>query len=104
MKIVRVPRNSRRPVMAMPWAVTKASVSSAAAVAGLGITRLPSMSCAAELASGTLTPILGNYEEEPIGVYAIYPSRVHLAPKVRAFVDFVADRCSRHQAGEGTVN
>ena len=76
----------------------------AAAVAGLGITRLPSMGCETELASGTLMPILGSYEEEPIGVYAIYPSRVHLAPKVRAFVDFVADCCSRNEAGEGMAN
>lgn len=96
---------SRIPVSVAPRLVcNSAETELAAAVAGLGITRLPSMSCAAELASGTLIPILGANEEEPIGVYAIYPSRVHLAPKVRAFVDFVAERCSRYEAGEGMAN
>ncbi|WP_419911012.1 LysR family transcriptional regulator [Hoeflea sp.] len=66
----------------------------AVALAGAGITRLPSMACEKELASGALVPILTRYEEEPIGVYALYPSRVHLAAKVRAFVDFLAARCA----------
>ncbi len=65
----------------------------AAAVAGAGITRLPSMACEAELKSGELVPILTDFEEPPIGVYALYPSRAHLAPKVRAFVDFLVEKC-----------
>ena len=60
------------------------------AVAGLGITRLPEFSCVTEIAAGSLTPILEAYEEEPIGLYAIYPSRQQLASKVRVFVDFLA--------------
>ena len=46
--------------------------------------------CATEIAAGSLTPILEAYEEEPIGLYAIYPSRQQLASKVRVFVDFLA--------------
>ncbi|WP_136658948.1 LysR family transcriptional regulator [Nitratireductor sp. XY-223] len=65
----------------------------AAALAGVGITRLPSMACETEIASGALVPILTRYEEDPIGVFALYPSREHLAAKVRAFVDFLAARC-----------
>lgn len=92
----------RIPVSVSPRLVcNSAETELAAAVAGLGITRLPSMSCEAEIADGTLTPILVPYEEEPIGIYAIYPSRVHLAPKVRAFVDFVADKCRLREANQG---
>jgi DNA-binding transcriptional LysR family regulator len=65
----------------------------AAALAGAGITRLPSMACEKELASGQLVPILESFAEEPIGVYALYPSRAHLAAKVRAFVDFLVSKC-----------
>ncbi|MEX3008540.1 LysR family transcriptional regulator [Hoeflea sp. TYP-13] len=67
----------------------------AVALAGVGITRLPSMACERELASGALVPLLTRFEEEPIGVYAIYPSRTHLAAKVRAFVDYLSDKCSK---------
>ena len=70
----------------------------AAALAGVGITRLPSMACERELDSGALVPLLGRFEEEPIGVYAVYPSRIHLAAKVRAFVDFLAEKCSTSPA------
>lgn len=61
------------------------------AVAGLGITRLPSFSCQAELSTGVLVPILEKYEFKDLGVYAIYPHRRHLSTKVRVFVDFLVE-------------
>jgi DNA-binding transcriptional LysR family regulator len=61
-------------------------------MSGVGITRLPSMVCEEELASGALIPILTPFEKPPIGVFAIYPSRSHIAAKVRAFVDFLAEK------------
>lgn len=83
------------PVKVSPRLVcNSAETEMAVALAGVGITRLPSMACERELASGALVPILQSFEEEPIGVYAVYPSRVHLAAKVRAFVDFLAEKCS----------
>ncbi|MCP4382142.1 MAG: LysR family transcriptional regulator [Hyphomicrobiales bacterium] len=66
-----------------------AETEAALAIAGVGITRLPSFACSAELVSGALVPILEAFEEPPIGVYAVYPSRAHLAAKVRVFVDFL---------------
>lgn len=65
----------------------------AAVVGGVGIARLPGMACERELDAGLLVPILTAYEELPIGVYALYPSRAHLAAKVRAFVDFLVAKC-----------
>ena len=64
----------------------------AAAKAGLGITRSPAFAAAEDLRSGTLTPLLCNIESEMIHVHAVYPHARHLAPKVRAFVDFLAQR------------
>ena len=30
-----------------------------------------------------------------LGIHAVYPQRAHVPPKVRAFVDFLADRFRR---------
>ena len=72
-----------------------AETEAALAVAGIGITRLPSLACRDELASGALVPILTAFEKPPLGVYVVYPSRSHLAAKVRAFVDFLSDKFAK---------
>ncbi|MCP5081074.1 MAG: LysR family transcriptional regulator [Alphaproteobacteria bacterium] len=64
----------------------------ALAVKGLGVTRVPEFACARELAAGTLEPVLEEYGGALIGVYAVYPHRRHLSPKVRAFVDFLVEK------------
>jgi DNA-binding transcriptional LysR family regulator len=62
------------------------------AVRGLGITRLPQFACFGELEQGTLVPILEEFEGPPMGIFAIYPHRGQLSPKVRLFVDFLVER------------
>ena len=59
------------------------------AVNGVGITRLPGFICHREVESGQLVPILVDFENPPIGLYAVYPHRAHLSAKVRVFVDFL---------------
>ncbi len=66
-----------------------AELEAALAVAGLGVTRLPEFACARELAQGLLEPALEKYTGTEIGIFAVYPHRRHLSPKVRAFVDFL---------------
>jgi DNA-binding transcriptional LysR family regulator len=63
-----------------------------AALAGLGIVRLPVFSLGAELARGKLVPVLPGFKVPDHQLYAVYPSNRHLAPKLRAFVDFLAER------------
>jgi len=63
-----------------------------AAVAGFGVVRTPAFAAADDLRSGRLVPVLCNYEPELIHVHAVYPHARHLAAKVRAFVDFLAQR------------
>ncbi|MDZ4375469.1 MAG: LysR family transcriptional regulator [Phenylobacterium sp.] len=63
-----------------------------AAAAGFGIVRTPAFAAAEDLRSGRLVPVLCNYEPELIHVHAVYPHARHLAAKVRAFVDFLAQR------------
>ncbi|WP_406706558.1 LysR substrate-binding domain-containing protein [Sodalis sp.] len=63
-----------------------------AAMSGLGITRIPSFICGEHFRSGRLTPLLPQREMTPLGPYAIYPPARHLATKVRALVDYLANR------------
>jgi DNA-binding transcriptional LysR family regulator len=63
----------------------------AAAEAGLGIARVPSFVAGARLRAGLVNPVLGQYEDEPLGLYAVFPPARHLALKVRVLVDFLAD-------------
>ena len=71
---------------------TGADACVAAARAGFGITRTPAFAAADDLRAGLLTPVLCNFEPEMIYVHAVYPHARHLAAKVRAFVDFLAER------------
>jgi DNA-binding transcriptional LysR family regulator len=64
----------------------------AAAERGLGIAFTPAFAAAEDLRAGRLVPLLCAYEPQLIHVHAVYPHARHLAAKVRAFVDFLADR------------
>jgi len=35
------------------------------------------------------------YRSIELGIYAVYPTRKHVLPKVRALIDFLAERFSR---------
>lgn len=61
-------------------------------VRGLGIGLLVDHMAEREYAQGRLAPVLPAYGLPPGGLFAIYPSRHHLSPKVRVFVDFLAAR------------
>ena len=58
-----------------------------AAVAGLGVTTLPSYVLNDDLRSGRLVPVLTEFAEEAVPIRIIYPSKRHLSPKVRLFID-----------------
>ncbi len=64
----------------------------AAAVAGFGIAYTPAFAADEELRAGRLVPLMCGYETDTIHVHAVYPHARHLAAKVRAFVDFLAER------------
>lgn len=63
-----------------------------AAVAGHGIIMEPSFIVYQAIESGLLSPILRDYVWPRINAYAIYPPTRHLSHRVRAFVDFLAER------------
>lgn len=62
----------------------------AAALADQGIILQPRFLVGDDLAAGRLVALLPEYSAAELGIYALYPSRKHVAPKVRALIDFLS--------------
>lgn len=56
-----------------------------------GIVLEPSFMVADDLAAGTLVHVLPEYRSLEMGIYAVYPSRKFVAPKVRVLIDYLAE-------------
>ncbi len=66
-----------------------------AALDGIGILRFPELFVQEELRDGRLVAVLGEYEMHKVTLSAVFPTRAHLAPKVRVFVDFLVEHFER---------
>jgi DNA-binding transcriptional LysR family regulator len=64
----------------------------AAAEAGVGVAVLPHLEVSAAIASGRLVRVLPEWTAGHRALWAMYPHRRLVAPKVTAFVDFLAER------------
>lgn len=64
----------------------------AAALQHQGIILQPTFIIGADLAAGRLVELMPAYQVGEQGVFAVYPSRKHLPPKVRLLIDFLAER------------
>jgi len=60
--------------------------------AGLGFIQLPRYHVERQLADGSLCEVLGKHRPVPMPVSVLYPHHRQLSPRVRVFVDWVADR------------
>ena len=70
-----------------------------AAVAGLGILYVPEFLVAAELASGTLRPVLEEWRTPDGAVHAVYPPGRPVGAKLRVFVDFLVETLGAEPRG-----
>jgi DNA-binding transcriptional LysR family regulator len=59
---------------------------------GLGIAMVSSAMCGPELKAKQLMPLLRDYRLDPVDVHAVFPGGPRPSTKVRAFVDFLAER------------
>lgn len=65
----------------------------AAVLQGIGVVQVPTFYIGNELGEGSLVPVLTEYRvPREASVYAVYPAREHLPPKVRSFIDLLAKR------------
>ena len=67
-----------------------------ALVAGFGLSLIPRLYVAEDIAQGRLRTVLDDWSPVETSVYAVYPSRRHVVAKVRAFLDFLVE-----ELGEG---
>lgn len=62
--------------------------------AGFGLSLIPVSYVRDEITSGQLVTALDDWQQVETGIYVFYPSRQHLAPKVRVFLDFITEKLS----------
>jgi DNA-binding transcriptional LysR family regulator len=77
----------------MPGAlvVNSSEAYEAACLAGLGLIQAPEIGLREQLASGALVEVLPELRPEPMPLSLLYAHRRNLSPRVRAFMDWVAD-------------
>lgn len=63
-----------------------------AALAGGGVALQPTYLANPHLLDGSLQALLPDWKLPDMAIYALYPSRKHLSPAVRAFLDFLVER------------
>lgn len=64
----------------------------AAALSGIGVCMLPIFIVDKDLLAGRLQAVLRDFEETGLSIQAVFPHARHLSAKVRAFIDFLAQR------------
>jgi DNA-binding transcriptional LysR family regulator len=63
-----------------------------AALDGLGVAYMPTFLVGPDISEGRLAAVLEDRVESNQKVYAVYPRNQNLAPKVRAFIDFLVEQ------------
>ena len=63
-----------------------------AAIAGEGLIMHPTFYLDEALRTGKLVKVLTDHTWPELSAYAVYPPTRHLSTRVRAFIDFVAER------------
>ncbi|ARO14026.1 transcriptional regulator [Ketogulonicigenium robustum] len=63
-----------------------------AAELGMGIARVPSFVAGPLVQRGALVPLLTDQEDDPIGLFTVFPAGRHQPLKLRSFVEFLAGR------------
>jgi DNA-binding transcriptional LysR family regulator len=62
------------------------------ALSGCGVTMRALWDIEEDLAEGRLIELLKPYSYHEINLYIVYPTRSHLPPRIRAFIDFLVER------------
>lgn len=62
-----------------------------AALAGFGLVHLPTYITGNDLRAGILVEVLKPYRAPPDPIRIVYPSKRHLSPRIRVFIDLLVD-------------
>ena len=74
------------------FSANEATALMCAALAGGGVAMQPTYLASPHLADGRLHAVLPDWALPDMAIYALYPSRKHLSPAVRALLDFLVAR------------
>ncbi len=70
-----------------------------AAIAGMGITYLPSFIVGGALKDGRLVPVLDAFRPEPLTLSAVYPQHRQSSRPVQAMIEFLRERLDQTEGG-----
>lgn len=71
---------------------TNAEACVTAAIAGLGVTRVPDFASARAVRTGELVEVLRDFGDEQAPIHAITPTGRHMPSRLRLLIDFLRDR------------
>jgi DNA-binding transcriptional LysR family regulator len=75
-----------------------------AAIRGLGITRAPTFIAEQAVRDGKLEILLPKFPTPEFGIYAVFPSNRYVPHRVRALVEYLADRIGTHPPWDAILN
>src|SRR5690606_9100454 len=88
---ITAPSGEKRQVRTAGWLTVNDGQSLLnAAISGLGIAYLPSFLYSDAMKQGLVIDAIPDLPVEQLGIYAVYPPGRFTQPKVRAFIDFLA--------------
>ena len=64
-------------------------------LSGYGIAWRSTWEVQAEVAAGTLSPLLEEFAAPPNGIYAVFPQKKHLQLRVRLWIDYLKQQYAR---------
>jgi len=70
------------------------------ALAGAGVALLAQSATRTDVKQGRLVRLLPDWEPDAVELHAVYPSRLNSSPNVRAFLQFLRERCGDGPAHE----
>lgn len=83
-------------VTTKPWMhANNGDTCRAAALAHQGVVLQPTFMVGEDLAAGRLVELMPEFRSIELGIYAVYPTRKYVAPKVRALIDFLVQKFSK---------
>jgi DNA-binding transcriptional LysR family regulator len=87
-----VDRKVRRMTLPAMLTVTGPETNVASACLGLGLIQVPRYRVAAELAGGALVEVLTRFPPPPLPVHVLYSHTRQLSPRLRVFIDWMAEQ------------
>lgn len=83
-------------VKTTPWLHTNSGdTCRRVALAHQGIVLQPSFLVERDISAGTLVALMPEFKSIELGIYAVYPSRKHVSPKVRALIEVLSENLTK---------